>query len=199
MQIEIVTCKNDTLKETGFGPHKACLSVKAALNKLGHESVVTVCSSQSDLNSIVKRRPEIVVLGMKYVSLENGELIWLSDFFDAQKISYTGSPKDTLGYDSDKVSAKRRVATHGIATASFFLTGPNEFETETELPLPFPLFVKPLGAANGNGVDRASIVHSFDQFTYKVGFLFAEYQMPVLVEEFLTGKEFTVAVIESNG
>ena len=37
MKIEIVTTKNNSLKETGFGILKACLSVKDALENLGHE------------------------------------------------------------------------------------------------------------------------------------------------------------------
>lgn len=125
--------------------------------------------------------------------------LWLSEYFDQRNVSYTGSPKAILLYDSNKVVAKKQVLSQGIATANFFVTFPGEYTTENDLPMPFPLFVKPLDAANGNGVDIGSIVHNFRQFQDKVANLHDEFDELILVEKYLDGREFTVSLIEDHG
>ena len=65
MKIEIITTKNESLKETGFGTMKACSSVLDSINLMGHSAVLNVSQSIEDLNDVVKRRPDLVVLAVK--------------------------------------------------------------------------------------------------------------------------------------
>jgi len=199
LEIEIVTTPNDTLKETGFGPHIACQDFMQSLLGSEHNAVITVCQTVDDLDSIVQRRPDLVILVVKYILPKAGHKLWLSEFFEANNVSYSGSQKANLLYDSDKISAKILVASKGINTADYFMTIPGQYQATDDLPLPFPLFIKPSDAANGNGVDFASLVHDFSHFQDKVKVLHDEYDEPVLVETYLDGMEFTVAVIESQG
>lgn len=199
MEIEIVTTPNDTLKETGFGPHIACQDFMQSLLGSEHNTVITVCRTVDDLDAIVQRKPDLVILVVKYILSESGHKLWLSEFFEANSVNYTGSQKINLLYDSDKISAKILVASKGINTADYFMTIPGEYHVADDLPLPFPLFIKPSDAANGNGVDFASLVHDFGHFQDKVKVLHDEYDEPILVETYLNGPEFTVAVIESHG
>jgi len=199
LNIEIVTTPNDKLKETGFGSYYACEDIMQSLLGSNHNATVKACKNAPDLVSVVKRKPDIVILAVKYIPLENGQQLWLSEFFEQHGIHYTGSQKNVLSYDSDKVAAKKQVASKGIDTADFFITRPDEHKSEQDLPLPFPLFIKPTDAANGNGVDRGSLVYDFSHFQEKVKSLHNEYGEPVLVEEYLDGKEFTAAIIEDYG
>lgn len=86
-----------------------------------------------------------------------------------------------------------------MATAKFFLAQPGLFKTERHLRLPLPLFVKPLDAANGNGIDENSLVHDFASYEAKVVEIFTTYGNRALVEEVLPGREFTVAVLDDSG
>jgi D-alanine-D-alanine ligase len=198
MQIEIITSINATLKETGFGSILACNDVFASVKLLGHSVLVTECGSWDDLNNVAKRNPDLVILAAKYMPVEDGDDVWFSDFFAQQDITFSGSTRDTLKYDSDKVLAKAHLASLGIKTAQYFTATPGEYHTHAALPLSFPLFLKPTDAANGNGIDDQSFVENFSEFEAKVLALYRAYQQPVLVEEYLGGKEFTVAVIKSK-
>ena len=91
------------------------------------------------------------------------------------------------------------MASKGINTADFFIASPGEHKSEQDLPLRLPLFIKPIDAANSNGVDIGSLVYDFSHFQEKVKSLYNEYVEPVLVEDYLDGKEFTVAIIEDHG
>ena len=198
MKIEIITSRNSKLKETGFGSLFACCDVLASLQGMGHSVSVTICEALKDLEGVVKKAPDLVVLASKYMPVEGGKDIWFSEYFQQNRITYSGSNRETLKYDSDKVLAKECLANLGIKTAKYFTATPEQYSCEEDLPILFPLFLKPLDAANGNGIDDSSFVENFSEFNEKVLSLHKTYKQPVLVEEYLSGKEFTVAVIESG-
>lgn len=198
MKIEIITCPNAALKETGFGSPIACNDVLASVKHMGHSVVLTVCEVLDDLKGVVKRKPDLVILAAKYMSVGDEGEVWFSDFFAKNNITFSGSSRETLKYDSDKVLAKVRLAGLGIKTAKYFTAIPDQYRFEEELPFSFPLFLKPTDAANGNGIDDCSFVENFEEYEAKVLSLYAIYNQAVLVEEYLGGKEFTVAVIKSG-
>jgi len=195
MYIEIITTPNDALKESGFGSLAACHSVLAAIEKTGCRARLSICTGADDLAAVVRRKPGLVMLAVKYVPIEAGEDIWLSDYFSQQGIHFTGSSRDVLKFDSNKVLAKTHLTNKGINTARHFIAVPGQYENEYDLPVGFPLFIKPLDAANGNGIDDLSFVTNFADYHSKVASLYASYKQPVLAEEYLDGREFTVAVI----
>ena len=203
MHIEIITTPNETLKESGFGTLKASKSVLDAIQQIGFSASLNVCKSKNDLDDIVKRRPELVILAVKYIPVFNHdknreENIWLSEYFANHGINYTGSSREALKFDSNKVLAKTHLTNKGIKTAKYFIAAPGQFKYESELPITFPLFLKPLDAANGNGIDDLSYVTNFTEYENKIVSLFKTFKQPILVEEYLDGREFTVAIIKSS-
>ena len=198
MNIEIITTPNETLKETGFGSLEACNALLDAINRIGYMSRVTVCQTLKDLERIVARKPDLVLLAVKYIPLKHGENLWLSEYFTMKKINFSGSLRETLKFDSNKVLAKRFLKSKGVNTASFFTAVPGEYTREVDLPLSYPLFLKPMDAANGNGVDDDSFVNSFSEYEKKIASLYERFELPILVEEYIDGKEFTVAMIKTN-
>lgn len=197
MQIELTTTPNETLKESGFGSLKACKSVLEAIQRMGHNTRLSVCETKDDLDEVVKRKPDLVVLAVKYVPVNGKDDIWLSDYFSQHGINFTGSTREVLKFDSNKVRAKTHLTNKGIKTARYFIATPEQYKNKSELPVEFPLFLKPLDAANGNGIDDLSFVTSFKSYKIKVASLYNTFNQPVLAEEYLDGREFTVAVIKT--
>jgi len=198
MQIEIITTPNETLKESGFGTLTACNSVLDAIQRMGHNTRLSVCETKDDLAAIIKRKPELVILAVKYIPVKNENAIWLSDYFARHGINFTGSTRAVLEFDSNKVLAKTHLTNKGINTANYFIATPGQYKNESELPITFPLFLKPLDAANGNGIDDLSYVTNFPDYEGKVASLYGTFHQPILVEEYLDGREFTVAVIKTR-
>ena len=197
MKIEIVTTKNEDLNETGFGAFKACNSVFDSIARMGHDVKLNICKSKRDLEGIVKKNPDLVVLAVKYISLKNGNNLWLSEYFSRHGINFTGSSRDVLRFDSNKISAKLYLANKGIKTARYFTAIPGQHRCASELPIKFPLFLKPIDAANGNGIDDFSFVTNISEFESKVLSLYNRFSTPILVEEYLDGREFTVSIINT--
>jgi D-alanine-D-alanine ligase len=195
MNIEIITTVNTTLKETGFGLYSSCIDVLESINRTENNARLTVCESMADLDEVVTRSPDFVFLAAKYMPIQNAESIWFSDYFSKKQITFSGSERLSLKYDSNKVFAKKHLGNMGIKTALHFTAVPEQFLSFEDIPLAFPLFVKPIDAANGNGIDDLSLVNTFAEFEAKVQSIFTLYKQPALVEEYLAGREFTVSII----
>lgn len=197
MRIEIITTPNESLKENGFGTLTACNRVLSAIHRLGYSVKLNVCRTKDNLAEIVKRKPDLIMLAVKYIPVNNKGNIWLSDYLDQHGINFTGSLREVMEFDSNKVLAKMHLGNIGIKSANYFIATPGQYKKESELPIPFPLFLKPLDAANGNGIDDLSFVANFANYESKILSLYNSFNQPVLVEEYLGGREFTVAIIRT--
>lgn len=112
---------------------------------------------------------------------------------DAYKIPYVFSDSLTMVMTLHKGLAKERVKEWGVPTASWIsLSSPEEIERVT---LPYPLFVKPVGGGTGVGIDDSSIIENRADLKRRVTHLLKEFHQPVLVETYLTGREFTVGIV----
>jgi len=126
--------------------------------------------------------------GLKGVSRE-AQVPALLEAFD---IPYVFSDPLTLALALDKAMTKRVVRAAGVPTADFSVI---ECEADiTKVVLPFPLFLKPLAEGSGKGVDGRSKVDDQDQLAATARALMKKFDQPVLVEEFLPGREFTVGI-----
>ena len=95
-----------------------------------------------------------------------------------------------------KGRAKEIMAQHGVPTAPFVLARTRD--DARNVSLPFPLFAKPAFEGSGKGVNVRSLCHNRADLVAQVEYLVATYRQPVLIETWLPGDEFTVAVI-GNG
>jgi len=112
-------------------------------------------------------------------------------------LPYTHSDPLTLALTLDKQLTKRVVASHGIATAPFFLIERIGDIVEALIP-PFPVIAKPNGEGSSMGIRRDSVCFDRKTLVARVDALLSDYHQPVLVESYLPGAEVTVAVI-GNG
>jgi D-alanine-D-alanine ligase len=109
------------------------------------------------------------------------------------QIPYTFSDPLICAATLDKAVAKKLVAFEGLATAPFAVVrSPEEIGT---VRLRYPLFAKPLAEGTGKGIDRNSMVEHPGQLEPLCRFLLEQYRQPVLVEEYLPGREFTVGIL----
>lgn len=111
-------------------------------------------------------------------------------------IPYTGSDPLALALTLHKGRTKEILAYRGVPTAPFRVV--ESVADLDRLPLPFPLFVKPVAEGSGKGIFANNVCESSNQLAERVPFLLERYDQPVLVETYLPGPEFTVAIL-GNG
>jgi D-alanine-D-alanine ligase len=108
-------------------------------------------------------------------------------------IPYTFSDPLVCALTLDKAMTKRVVASAGLYTPRFgVVTSLADLEA---LQLEYPLFAKPLAEGTGKGVDKDSKVESPSALKKVCTRLLERFAEPVLVEEYLPGREFTTAIL----
>lgn len=114
-------------------------------------------------------------------------------------VPYTGSGPLALAIALDKSRTKEILAYHGIPVARFVTSGRPIDSIRAVLPgSDFPYIVKPTSEGSGKGIRNSSFVTSLDAMNREIERIATEYSQPALIEEFLPGREFTVAVL-GNG
>ena len=111
-------------------------------------------------------------------------------------VPYTASDPLTLSLTLHKARAKEILAGRGVPTARFALV--SQLSELARVRLRYPLFVKPVAEGSGKGIFANNLCHSRAELRERVAFLLTTYRQPVLVETYLPGPEFTVAIL-GNG
>jgi len=112
-------------------------------------------------------------------------------------IPFVGADALTLGLTLDKVLAKKIFKAENIPTPKFFEVKNIQSLTDTD-HMKFPLIVKPRFEGSSKGLSESSRVENIDELRTQVEHVLETYKQPALVEEFISGSEFTVGVIGND-
>jgi D-alanine-D-alanine ligase len=106
---------------------------------------------------------------------------------------YTGSGTHGLMLAQDKATAKKIFAFHGITTPLFgkYLRGRLDFTHDMD----FPVIVKPAREDGSIGIEFSAVVNSIRELAERMDWLHQHFDSPVLVEEYIEGREMYVGVI----
>jgi len=112
------------------------------------------------------------------------------------RVPFVGGDGLTLGMTLDKIITKKLLLAEGIPTPRFVeLTDPDQ---SWSVELSYPLIVKPRYEGSSKGLRKASLVTDAQELARQARWLIETYRQPALVEEFIEGREFTVAIIGNN-
>lgn len=170
-------------------------AIEKALTKMGHK-VIRIGNIWNLTKALAKGESWHLVFnvceGLQGLARE----AQVPALLDAYNQPYVFSSPEALIVAHDKSLAKLKLAQAGLATASWQVFK-NEVEL-TDLSLAFPVFLKPVAEGTGKGISAKSLIEKLDDFAPVLTELLERYNQPVLVEKYLSGREFTVGVI-GNG
>jgi D-alanine-D-alanine ligase len=196
--IEIVRSPLSALSSMG---RKSADMIQNLLEQHYEHVGVSLVSDLSDLESLVAKQPDLVFLGVKRVPVSSqdaaGAKVWIAAYLDEQGVAYTGSDAAAIALDFSKPKAKRIITAAGLPTAAYFVARPGVYQAASALPLGFPLFVKPPNGGGGKGIGPDSVVRDFAAFESKVERIGQNYNTGSLVETYLPGREFSVALLQA--
>lgn len=112
---------------------------------------------------------------------------------DAYRIPYVFSGPLILALTLNKALTKIIVKESGVPTPDHAVVYKGDDIRKVDLP--YPLFVKPLAEGTGKGIDPESVISGPEQLEKKCAELLERYQQPVLVETYLSGREFTAGIV----
>jgi D-alanine-D-alanine ligase len=177
--------------EAEYDTPKTLNSIREAIRSFGHEVIDFEATSELP-SQLIKNRVDLVFNIAEGIRGRNRES-QVPALLELLDIPYTGSDPATLAITLDKALAKKIVRESGLNTPQFFLmTSGSE-----KLPkgLKFPLIIKPVAEGSSKGVLSTSVVEDENSLRKVAKLVIQKYNQGALVEEFLTGREFTVALL----
>jgi D-alanine-D-alanine ligase len=199
--IEIVCSTEARLSSMSLRSRNAVL---ATLTRHYTEVGITIVNTYADLQNLVDRRPDLVFLGMNFVpmnptlGLHGSDRIWISDYLDAHNITYTGSNQMAHALEVNKPVAKLRLQSAGLRTSPFYVAEQGQPFTSNDISLNYPVFIKPTNRGGGVGIDNDSVATTFAALQSKVQSITNNLQSDSLIEEYLPGREFSVAILKNG-
>jgi len=153
--------------------------------------VVFIESDEKAYARLKRQRPHLVFNIAERVVGPNRES-HIPTICEMLDIPYTGSDPLTLGLCLDKSRAKEILSYHRIPNPAFWIV-----ESAADMPagVRLPAIVKPLFEGSSKGIKNNSLVHTLGDLYERVEEVIATYNQPVIVERFLSGREFTVGVL----
>lgn len=171
--------------------------VEQALSALGHRvTLVRVDRGVRELvQALEELRPDVVVnLCEGFREWTAGESC-VAGLLDLMGIPYTGSGATALAIALNKPLTKELLIARQIPTPRFavFSSLPSD-----GVALSYPLILKLAGEDASVGITSQNVVFDEPSFLTRLGQLLNEFRSPVLAEEFIDGREFTVAVFDGQ-
>ncbi len=114
---------------------------------------------------------------------------------DILGIPYTGSGPQCLAFCYDKSLVRGVASEMRIASPDAFFIKPEN--TTFEIPFKFPVLVKPNVGDSSFGITQKSVANTIEEVVNVISDIREKfgYDKPILVEEFLTGKDLSVGII----
>jgi D-alanine-D-alanine ligase len=149
------------------------------------------------LERLLRRTPPDVVFNLIEFFHESSELEGaVAGLFELYRVPYTGAPPFALNLCQRKGLTKQVLLANGVPTPKF--RSLNEPRIPRRHGLHYPLIVKPAREDASAGVDAKAVVHDYAELQARLNHAFAEFSAPILVEEFIEGRELHVGVFGND-
>jgi D-alanine-D-alanine ligase len=173
-------------------------AIKKALTELGYNYFLIPFRkkyAKRVFNKILKHDWYCLVNLCESVDGKNLDQMQIPAFLDILRIPYTGSGPYSIALTTDKAATKGVLAACGLPVPKYrIISEINEIPKK----LDFPVIVKPQFEDASVGIDRFSVVYNYKGLLKKAAELFKRVHQPLILEEYIDGREINVAIYEDD-
>jgi D-alanine-D-alanine ligase len=182
-----------TEEETAeFDKDDTVVAIETTLHQLGY---------QTERIGNVRQLTEALVNGKRWDIVFNfcegmfgiGREAQVPALLDAYKIPYVFSGPLVLALTLHKAMTKSVIRDAKIPTPDFFVV--KSADDISNVNLQYPLFAKPVAEGTGKGINASSVITNSEKLKERCAYLLNRFKQPVLVETYLSGREFTVGIV----
>ena len=193
MKVALVlnTRKEDSEFEVEYDPPHTIELIKHGIEVAGHDYVF-VEADENIVESLKKVKPDLVFNRAEGVRGESRES-HVPAVLEMLGIPYVGANVLSSAVCLNKGWAKKFLAYHKILTPEFHILSSTKQINGVDFK--FPLILKPNEEGSSVGINEDNVVSDKLQLSRKLSSMLDEYQQPILVEQFIQGREFSVGVL----
>jgi D-alanine-D-alanine ligase len=171
--------------------------VADALTKLGHDPVMyEIDGTVKSLLGLARVDCDLVFNLVESFADDDTADFKIAGFLELIGKKYTGSGTHGLMLAQDKAIAKKIFAFHGIHTPTFAKSFRGRLDFSHDLE--FPVIVKPAREDGSIGIEFSAVVNSIRELMERMDWLHANFDSPVLIEEYIDGREMYVGVLGND-
>jgi D-alanine-D-alanine ligase len=171
--------------------------VAEALTRLGHEAVMhELDGTPKSLLALARMECDLVFNLTESFADDDTADFKIAGFLELIGKKYTGSGTHGLMLAQDKAIAKKIFAFHGIHTPVFAKSFRGRLDFSHDLQ--FPVIVKPAREDGSIGIEFSAVVSSIRELMERMDWLHANFDSPVLIEEYIDGREMYVGVLGND-
>jgi D-alanine-D-alanine ligase len=175
---------------------KSIDTVAEAIQSCGH--TVEKCIAGRGLEAdIQKKNPDMVFL-QSFRTDPEGTIFNAQELLERLGIPFTGSPLHACKLARDKYRAKIAFRNDGLPTPDFALIPLDDTNIHKPDHLEYPLFIKPISIGASQGIHAENPIYTDEVFERVVRETLGAVGQPLLVETFITGREFTVGILGND-
>ena len=177
--------------EAEWDPPETIIAIANALARQGH--IVVHLEATADLPRVLAEADVDLIFNIAEGVEGRNREAQVPALCELLGIPYTGSDSATLAIALDKALGKKVLLQHDILTPKFQVMESHRERVASDMK--YPLIVKPNAEGSSKGIGSTSVVDNEEQLRDKVKELIERYRQPALVEEYITGREFTVGLL----
>ncbi len=186
----------DSEEEAEFDSRETVDALAAAMERLGHrvERVEVSGPASRTVARLEAFGPDLI---FNTAEGRRGRFreAFFPALFDELGMPYTGSDAYALSLTLDKQLTKLVLAQHGVPTPRWqYVEEPGQLQVHA---LRFPVIVKPNFEGSSKGITQDSVVEDPLRLHESVAGALARWPAGVLVEEFVSGRDLTVPLLEA--
>lgn len=150
---------------------------------------------ESVINKILNYTPDVIFNLVETVDGISNYEAYAAGLYELLQIKYTGNTPLCLGTCLDKSKTKQFLHSFGIKTPNFYIATNNSKIDADVFQLRFPVILKLLREDASIGISEFSVCRDLNEINARLQFLFNTYKQDVLIEEYINGREFNVAIL----
>lgn len=170
--------------------------IRNTLNNLGYETTnLNVAKDFSLLIDNIKSiQPDVIFNLVESVDGEAIKEVYVAGLYELLNISYTGNEPFALSSCLNKHYCKQILKANNIKIPNWRIyKTPNALLYDSEIE--FPVIVKPSKEDASVGISEESVVYDDVQLKKRVEFMYETFNQPILVEEYIEGREINSAIL----
>lgn len=195
------------LRAEGVGPDVTTIAeeldaIVEAVRAAGH--ACTLVNIRNDVHAlfdaVARERPDAIVNLVEWYGNDPAHEAHLAGVYELLGVAFTGARPSALSLCQRKYRAKALIAQAGLPTAPFVVVSGRggDVRVPDDHGLTYPLICKPALEDASSGIEEASVVNDRAALDARVAHVLEVHAQPVLIEEYIDGRELHCAVIGND-
>jgi D-alanine-D-alanine ligase len=171
--------------------------VAAVLRKAGHDVLgVAVDGKPECLRALAQVQADLVFNLVESFGDDDTKEPHVAAYYDLLGLRYTGSGPRGLSLAMDKAVTKKVVSFHGVETPRWAVVWRGRLDSAHDID--FPVIVKPAREDGSIGIGFDAVAANIKELMERIDQLHAEFDHPVLIEQYIDGREIYMGVLGNH-